>query len=193
MKIVAFSLTLAVGASFLPTSLVDPVARAMVPAIALMATGIFPCMTLAIGAMKAEGRTPALIEDLYGQLRGLLQVLVVTFALAVSEIIALTASIALSNPTAWQGFTHYPGTFHLTPAQVAVMVSAAILGILGGRVVALGRAFFAVLDINKKQALLVARAKVRTERDASLDLTRRARFPADDPAPRRLQAVNAEK
>jgi hypothetical protein len=190
MKIAIVSTVLAAGTYFVPTALIDPVARAIVPAIALMATGIFPCMTLAIGAMKAEGRTPALIEELYLQLRGLLKVLVVTFALAVSEIVALTVSVALASPGAPRGFQVAPDTFHITPTQTAAMVAAFILGLLGGRIIVLGRAFFDVLDINKKQSLLVARTKVRTERDTAIESSRRARFASDDASPQLLRTAN---
>ncbi|WP_125953918.1 hypothetical protein [Novosphingobium sp. MD-1] len=190
MKTAIISSVLAVGTCFVPTTMIDPMARAMVPAIALMATGIFPCMTLTIGAMKAEGRTPALIEELYLQLRGLLKVLVVTFALAVAEIITLTASVALASPGAPRGIEVEPGTFYVTPVQAAAMIAAFILGILSGRIIVLGRAFFEVLEINKKQSLLVARAKVRTERDAAIENSRRARFSPDDATPKRLRTAN---
>ncbi|MBP6362942.1 MAG: hypothetical protein KA329_05400 [Novosphingobium sp.] len=190
MKIAVISAALAVGAYFIPVTLIDPVARAIVPAVALMATGIFPCMTLAIGAMKAEGRTPALIEELYQQLRGLMKVLVATFALAVAEVVALTLAIALASPGAPRGFEVTPGTVHVTPVEAAVMIAGFVLGFLAGRIIALGRAFFAVLDINKKQSLLVARSKVRSERDTAVESSRLARFAADDSTAKPLRRAN---
>lgn len=190
MKTAAISIIMGAGAFFIPNTLIDPIARAIVPAIALMATGIFPCMTLAINSMKAEGRTPKLIEDLHGQLYWLLRTLAATFALAVAAIAALTVAIALAAPDGWAGFVVPEGWFAVAPAHVAAAVCGLIVGVLGGRVVTLGRAFFTILEINKKQALLVARPKVRTEREEAIEKSRRQRFVPDDQAPRILTLVN---
>jgi hypothetical protein len=190
MKNGLFSAMLALGAYFVPATLIDPVARAIIPAVALMATGIFPCMTLTIGAMKAEGRTPALIEELYDQLKSLLKVLVAAFTLSVVAVIALSILIAFASPGAPRGFPAPPGTFYVTPVQLAAMTAAFVLGLLASRMFILGRAFFAVLEINRKQSLLVARAKVRSERDTAMDLARQTRFAVDDPT---IQALKQEQ
>lgn len=184
MKLAYISLPIAAAAFLIPPGAVEPLARVVVPAIALMAAGVFPCMTLVVNAMKGEHRTPALIEDLYGNLRRLLRLLVATFALAVLAMVLLAAAVVLLHPPVLPRIPELP----IVP-KLTVCAAAFVIGLLIGRVEAIGRAFFALLDINRKHALLIARAKVRGERDEAIEASKLARVPEDDPTPRPLQRV----
>ncbi len=179
MKIAYLSPFVAAAAYLIPVGAIEPLARVLVPGIALMATGIFPCMTLVVNAMKGEHRTPALVEDLHGNLRQLLKLLVAAFALALMAMILMAAAVALVQAP--------------VPAavpKVTLCLAALVIVLLVGRVEAIGRAFFALLEINRKHALLIARAKVRGERDAAIEAGKLARVPEDDPNPRPLRRVN---
>lgn len=179
MKIAYLSPFAAFATYWLPISAIEPLARVLVPGIALMATGVFPCMTLVVNAMKGEHRTPALVEDLYAKLRLLLKLLIVTFALAVTTMGLMAASVALLQAP----------VLIIVP-KIALCIAALTILLLIGRVVDIGRAFFALLDINRKHALLIARAKIRGERDSALDAGKLAKLPEDDTTPRPLRRVN---
>lgn len=179
MKIAYLSPFFAVAAYFIPRDSIEPLARIAVPSIALMSTSIFPCMTLVVNAMKGEQRTPALVEDLYAKLRLVLKLLVVTFALAAAAMISLAAAVVLLDAPVLPWVPKIP-----------LSVGAAIIILFMGRIEAIGRAFFALLDINRKHALLIARGKVRTDRDAKVDAIKAGAFPADDLTPRKLQRVD---
>jgi hypothetical protein len=179
MKAPLFGLLMAAGSYWIPFAAIEPMARILVPAIALLATGIFPCMTLAVGAMKGDHRSPAQVDELYEELRLVMKILVATFVLAaatVATIVALTGTIAAIS-VEWG-----PWVQRGLMGLIALMLS-----LLAGRVIAIARAFFAILDINRKHALLVARAKVQSERDKALEGVRKHRFPADDTTPRPLE------
>lgn len=179
MKVAYLSPFAAVTAYWLPSGVIEPLARVLVPAIALMATGVFPCMTLVVNAMKGEHRTPALVEDLYTKLRQLLRLLVVTFALAVVTMGLMAAAVALLQVPVL-----------LMVPKITICFAVCTMVLLLGRVVDIGRAFFALLDINRKHALLIARAKIRGERDAALDAGKLARLSEDDTSPRRFRRVS---
>lgn len=179
MKTIVFSILAAFAAWFLPVAAVDPVARLLAVAIALMASGIFPCMTLTVGAMKGERRTPASVNDLYAKLELLMKLLVVAFALAVLSLLCLVVSISLVTVKA----------DHVTVSG-AVALSAAALTMLGGRVADIGRAFFALLEINRRHALLIARAGVRSERDDVISELGQAKVGNDDPKVRKFRKVS---
>jgi hypothetical protein len=66
-------------------------------------------------------------------------------------------------------------------------LSVIAIGLLGGRVIAMGKAFLAILDINRKHALLIARAAIRKECDGWIIETKSNKLPEDDPTPRPLQ------
>jgi len=175
MKIVAISALFAAAAYLLPTTVVDPLVRVLGIAIALMATGIFPCMTLVVNAMKGEQRTPAMVDKLYDGLRNILRILVVAFSLAVASILSLAATAALVAAKVPHLYVH-----------IALASTAVAITFFAGRVIALGRSFFVVLDINRTQALLVARAKTRNEREEVIEAQRLATIFKDDPKPRAL-------
>jgi hypothetical protein len=184
MKSLLISLILAIAIYFAPIALAEPAARALVPAIALMATGIFPCMSLVVGAMKGEQRTPALVEQLYRNLEILLKLLVTAFALSVGAVLLLAITVSLAADAAAQ-LPSRP-IFQSWVAHAIAASAIMVLTILGGRVFQVGRAFFTVLEINRKHALLVSRAKVRGERDLALESSRDEKFPEDDQSPRQL-------
>lgn len=180
MKTLLISLAAAVLGYFLPATTLEPIARVLVPAVALLATGIVPCMTLAVNAMKGEQRTPALVEDLHDKLAKLLRLLVASFALSVAAVTAIATTVALVNGP----------VLDFVP-KIGAAVSASFLCMLGGRAIAVGRAFFALLEINRTHALLIARAKVRSERDNAISAMRGLKVAADDDrSPRAL--VKAE-
>ena len=179
MKIAYLSPFAAAAAYLIPTGAIEPLARVLVPGIALMATAIFPCMTLVVNAMKGEHRTPSLVEDLHAKLRMLLKLLVATFVLAVTAMILMAAAVALL----------YAPVLPIV-SKIVWCFAALVVVLLLGRVEAIGRAFFALLDINRKHALLIARAKIRGERDAAIDAGKLARLPEDDPKPRPFRQVN---
>lgn len=135
-------------AVFLPNEAVEPLARILVPGIALMAAGIFPSMTLVVGAMKGEQRSPKVVTDLYEKLRQILKVICAAFVLAVLAIAAILASASLNHVT-------FPYASYVQ--QVFMGLGALSVLFLVDRVVAVIRTYFAVLDLNKTQALLVAR------------------------------------
>lgn len=176
MKTLAISLLLAAAAAIIPPSIIGDAARMLVLATSLMATGVFPCMTLVVNAMKGEHRTPALVESLYDKLRQLLKLLITAFCLAISVVVLLVTTVTLQAADAIEPVL-----------RGAAAASAFAIAIFSGRVVAIGRAFFALLDINRKHALLIARGAVRRDRDAALDLMRASRFSPDDQNPKRLQ------
>lgn len=178
MKTISFSILAAIVAWFLPVAAVDPVARLLAVAIALMASGVFPCMTLTVGAMKGERRTPALVNDLYTKLELLMKLLVVAFALAVVSLLCLVVSITLVT-------VKVDGVF----VSCSVALSAAALSLLGSRVVDIGRAFFALLEINRRHALLIARAGVRSERDDVMASHGDSKVGNDDPKVRKFRKV----
>lgn len=179
MKTAATALALAILAGLLPIEAIDASARTLVLAVALMAAGIFPCMTLTVNAMKGEERSPAMVTELYDQLKKVLKILVVAFALAVSTVLlmAITAACISSKVP-----------------DVAIRGIAATtglsLGLFMSRVVAIGRTFFALLDINRTQALLISRKRVRSQRADSLEESRKETLVQDDPRPRKLRKVS---
>jgi hypothetical protein len=183
-----------VAAIWLPFEAVEPMARLVVPAIALLATSIFPCMSLAVGSLKAEQRAPVQVDELYTQLHTIMQVLAVTFALSVGTvicIIGLSSIVASNNMAALSAGGIGTGESAAVPIQYCarglLICIAILLAVLGGRVVAVGKAFFVILSINRKHALLVARSKVQGDRDKAMDAVRRHRFAPDYSAPRELE------
>lgn len=167
-SILAAVLTAAIAIS-VPTAAIDAAARVLTLAIALMATGIFPCMTLTVNAMKGEERSPAMVKDLYQQLRTLLGVLVVAFVLAIAAVLSLvftTAAIA-TDAGFWV-------------IKTGVVFSGSAIGLFGARVISIGQAFFALLEINRKHAILVARKRVRHGREQAIGKLREERFESDD-------------
>lgn len=186
MKTLAVGLLLAIAAYFAPLKAIEPVARVLVPAVALMATGIFPCMSLAVGAMKGEHRTPALVEQLHGRLHLVLKLLVVTFSCAVIAIGALAITVALAAVAQPVG-SELPDQSLVISAHAVSAISMLVLALLAGRVVDLGRAFFAILEINRKHALLIARAKVSSEEATANERARASRFVGDDMTVRKLE------
>jgi hypothetical protein len=176
MRIAYLSPFMAIAAYLAPPEVIEPAARVLVPGVALMATGVFPCMTLAVNAMKGEHRTPALVEDLYLKLRQLLKLLAATFILAIAAMALMAAGVGLLKAPV---LTFVP--------KMAFGLAAAVIVLLVGRLEAIGRAFFVLLDINRKHALLIARAKIRGERDSAIDAGTAARVPNDDQTPRPLR------
>lgn len=172
-------MVVALLAALLPEAALGAISRTLVLAIALMAAGIFPCMTLAVNAMKGEGRSPAMVQDLYDQLRTLLKVLVVAFVLAVLAVLSLVGTSAAIEAEA--GFW---------PVKVGAVLAGSALGLFIGRVVAIGKAFFALLEINKKQALLIARDRVRKSRDIDLETSQQEKLPSDRSGVRKLRKVS---
>lgn len=180
----------AIASIWLPHSAVDPMARIVVPAIALLATSIFPCMSLAVGSLKAEQRAPLQVDELYDQLRTIMKVLVVTFALAataVATIVGLSGLVASYPESLTKGLS---AAALRDPIEVScralLIVICFAIALLGGRIVAVGKAFFAILDINRKHALLVARSRVQGEREMAMDQGRKHMFVADDSTPRAM-------
>jgi len=165
-------------AGLLPTSAIDAAARTLTLAIALMAAGVFPCMTLAVNAMKGEEKSPAMVQDLYEQLRKLLKVLVAAFVLAVLAVLSLVfiAAAIATDVGHW-------------PVKGAAVLAGFTLGLFMARVLGIGKAFFVLLEINKKHALLVARKQIRVSRESVLQASRREELPKDDPVPRKLRKV----
>jgi len=162
MKLLIFCLLAAAGGYFLPFQAVDAASKVLAPAIALMATGIFPSMTLVVGSMKAEERTPQLIEELHANLKRLLSSLVAAFVLAVASltlIVSTGAAIATKEPMYVQPWA----------IRTLVVLCAITITLLAGRAVAVARTFFAILEVNRKQALLTARAKNRTSWQSARD------------------------
>lgn len=179
MKSLLVAALVAAIAIFSPVAAVDAAARILTLAIALMATGIFPCMTLTVNAMKGEERSPAMVKDLYAQLRTLLSVLVASFVLAVLAVLSLVFTTAVIAIDA--GFW---------PIKAGAVFSGAAIGLFGSRVVAIGKAFFALLEINKKHSLLVSRKRVRHGRDDALRESRQERFVPDDDDPEVFQELH---
>lgn len=194
MKALIIGLALGIGSLWLPHSAVDPMARLVVPAIALLATSIFPCMSLAVGSLKAEQRAPLQVDELYTQLRTIMQVLVVTFALAVAAVaclVGLSGLVTANGPAAAMGGVAVPAVAPSPVLEFAIrallVFICVVLTLLGGRVVAVGKAFFAILEINRKHALLVARSKVQSDRDKAIEGARRHNFAPDNKDPRVLE------
>lgn len=178
MKTVAIALALAIFAGFLPVAAIDAAARTLVLAIALMAAGIFPCMTLTVNAMKGEERSPAMVTELYDQLRKVLKILVVAFALAVCTVLLMAVTVAcISSEVANEAI------------RALAAVTGLALGLFMSRVVAIGKTFFALLDINRTQALLISRKRVRSQRGDAIDESRKEAFVGDDPTARKLRKV----
>lgn len=178
MKTAAIAFALAILAGLLPVAAVDAAARTLVLAVALMAAGIFPCMTLTVNAMKGEERSPAMVTELYDQLKKVLKILVVAFALAVSTVLLMAVTVAcISSEVASEAVR-----------ALAAMTGLA-LGFFMSRVVAIGRTFFALLDINRTQALLISRKRVRSQRSDAIDESRKESFVQDDPTPRKLRKL----
>lgn len=169
IKTLLATVAIALIAGLLPTAAIGAASRTLVLAIALMAAGIFPCMTLVVNAMKGEGRSPSMVKDLYEKLEKLLKVLVVAFVLAVLSVLSLVATSSAIEVAA---------NFWLI--KTSAVLSGSALGLFMGRVAAIGQAFFALLEINRKQALLIARGEVRNNRDQSMDESRQERLRADD-------------
>ena len=194
MKALIFGLGLGVASTWLPHVAVEPMARLVVPAVALLATSIFPCMSLAVGSLKAEQRDPSQVDELYTQLKIIMKVLVATFALAVTAvvcIVGLSGLITIIAPVPGAN-----GASALSPAvslaielaiRTLLIVVCIVLALLGGRVLAVGKAFFAILDINRKHALLVARSRVQNSREKALEGARKENFAPDSKEPRALE------
>lgn len=178
MKTVILAIFLAISAGLLPVAAIDAAARTLVLAVALMAAGIFPCMTLTVNAMKGEERSPAMVDQLYDQLKKVLKILVVAFVLAVCTVLLMAATAAVIGS----------GALDLA-VRILAGVTGLSLGLFMSRVVAIGRTFFALLDINRKQALLISRKRVRSQRDDAIDGSRNEAFLSDDPTPRPLRKV----
>jgi len=178
MKTIIVALALGTIAWFLPEVALEAVARTLVLAVALMAAGIFPCMTLTVNAMRGEERSPTMVVELYDQLKTLLKVLVVAFILAVASVFLLATTAAMISAEAGAG-----------PIQAAAVCTGVALGLFMSRVVAIGKSFFALLDINRTQALLISRKKVRSKREEAIEYGRQEAFISDDPRPHKLKKV----
>lgn len=178
MKTILAALVLGALAFLAPIAAVDAASRTIVLGIALMAAGIFPCMTLTVNAMKGEERSPAMVEALYDQLSKLLKVLVAGFILAVISVIALAGTSAAVAANVDEPI-----------ARAAAVGAGLVLGLFVSRVAAIGRAFFALLEINRKHSLLVARKRVRGQRDSALESLKTESFPTDDPTPREFERL----
>ena len=178
MKAIISACVIALVAVVLPVAAIGAVSRTLVLAVALMAAGVFPCMTVAVNAMKGEGRSPAMVQDLYDELAVLLKVLVVAFVLAILSVLALVATSAAIEMQA--------GVWIVKAIAAA---AGASLGLFMGRVVAIGHAFFKLLEINKKQALLIVRGRLRKEHEGAIEASRKETFEKDDTRPRRFKKV----
>jgi|GEM_PF-4238576 len=140
----------AIVAVYIPFAAVEPLARVLVPGIALMGAGIFPSMSLVVGAMKGDERTPKIVKELHEKLKNILKVLVAAFVLILVSILLLLASVGLE-------YTKNVPHVDLI-RRIVICLAAVSVALLADRVSAVVRTFFAVLELNKKQALLVARA-----------------------------------
>jgi hypothetical protein len=101
-----------------------------------------------------------------------MQVLVASFALAalaIALIVGLVGCVAQHHPTPWV----------LRGERVLLATICIVLAILAGRVLAIERAFFALLDVNRRHALLVARSKTQGSRDETLGRWKQDRFTPD--------------
>jgi hypothetical protein len=185
MKALLVGIALSVGSIWLPQQVIEPMARALIPATALLATAIFPCMSLAVSALKGDSRSPGQVDELYQQLHTVLKVLVATFTLAVLAVVLLVAMTALT------ALTVKPHNHWIDLGITATLcVVSAVLSLLVGRAVAVGRAFFAILEINRRHALLVARAKVQGDREKALGVFRGQKFAEPNPETQPLEKVD---
>lgn len=149
-----FAIALAVIMFFLPVEAIQPIARPLVPGIALLATGIFPSMTLTVGAMLTTRQNPQLIQKRYNELKEVLRILAASFALAVVCIILLSAAVAVNN---------VPNLKPIVAAYAPHIIMCSfgfVVALLIGRGIAIVKIYFHILDLNKKQALLNARKDV---------------------------------
>lgn len=177
-------LAVAIASIWLPRGAIDPMARALIPAVALLATGIFPCMSLAVGSMKGDHRAPKQVDELYEQLKIVMKVLVLSFGLAVLTIVLTVGLVGLVSEAT-------PSYRHMLSERGLLGFVCVSLFVLAGRVIAIGKAFFAILDINRKHALLIARAKIQGTRDKISDSWQSERFAADTDAVGRLQRLDS--
>lgn len=168
MFLIAFYALAIISATFLPFEAIEPLALILVPGIALLATGIFPCMTLIVGSMKPDGRSPKRISELYENFQEILRLLVIAFICAAGSIFMIMASVAMDytqilHDTFWRRVT-------LAAAIIAVVA-------LGAHISSVIRVFFAILALNNKQSLLVAR---ENNRKFFVQARKDARLPSDN-------------
>lgn len=169
-RCVFFTLTLGVAlgiAWFLPLTAVELCARILMPAIALMGAGIFPSMGIVVGAMRAEERTPAAVGVLYEKLRSILSVFACAFIYVVLLVFLVLASVVLASS----------GDDHEVPQRVAVFFTVFFMILFCERSYLAARVFFAVLALNKNQALLVAE---ENNRKLFVQARKDARIPSDN-------------
>ncbi len=182
MRPLPIGIALGVASIWLPREAIDPMARALTPAIALLATGIFPCMSLAVGAMKGENRAPRQVDELYEQLHTVMRVLVAAFALAVTAIVLIVAILGFLAVQMEEKAGN-------VAVHVTLSIVALVLALLFGRAIAIGKAFFAILEINRKGAKLVTRSKLQGQRDAALEALKQESFEPDLKAAKELERL----
>lgn len=151
MKQIAATLLSAILASLIPHAALDEIARLLVPAVALMATSIFPCMTLVVGTLKGEQRSTAIVDQLHGKLHAAMEILVATFAVSVVAMLLTILASTIGTPD--------PVVRQISLTSTVAALAGASFAILVGRVIAVGRIFFEILGINRTHALMIARAK----------------------------------
>lgn len=165
----------------LPIEAIDTIARLALPVIALTSTSIFPCMTLAVGAMKGDHREPEQVDELHRKLRSLMQMLSMAFTTAVLAMAFLVATAAAHS--SFEIAKWMPAVFHLM--WLLAVFSLALLLMRARSIV---RMFGEILDLSRTQAMLMARAKLKVEQQ---DARTRVKFEKqEDRDPRLLQRAS---
>lgn len=129
----------------LPVDSIPPVSRVLAPAIALMAAGIFPSMSLVITTMANLSGSQKIIYELHETLKDTLRALRFAFTVSVATILGVAALVALdaADSFPYQNFTL---------RAVIFMVALGIM-LLGERFFAGLNIFFALLNLARSKAV----------------------------------------
>lgn len=172
MRYVVFLIYLVLAASVactlpLPLKMAESWAGILSIGISLIAAGFIPTISMLIGSMTEEGRSPKILIDLHKHLHRAMMELAIAFGLAILSIIFISVTIALSYadnaPHSFQRFS-----IGLTIWTVFMFLDRALI---------MFKEFFLVLDWKKEQALWSSKKKI----DAFIEQAQKdVKFSPDD-------------
>ena len=132
----------------LPIDSIAPISRLLVPSVAIMAAGIFPSMTLVVGAMRGVSQSYKSVRETHSLLTNMLKVLRAAFVLSLLLIFALVALVALEVTE----FSHL---------RLFMFFAAFILLLLADRIRVCINTFSALLNLEFREAGIAAKDESR--------------------------------
>ena len=151
LQIIVIVIATVLPAVYLPMAALEPVARLIVPGIALVAAGIFPTMTLVIGSLRTGKLSVYAANRLYSHLSDALRLLSAQFAFGLLSILGIVLAVAVNHSSmAGKSEIIIRGLVCFTTFCIAIFVRQAFRSI---------QIFFALLEREKDLAEKKARER----------------------------------